>query len=329
VLKPNGGMGSTYNCGFLASRGEVIVLLDSDDFLLPDAAASAADALSRSGVAKAHWPLRVVDDRGRATGDLIPQRPLAQGDLRERMLADGPDSYLSPPTSGNAWSRAFLADVLPLPEPAYRRHADSYLTTLAPIFGAVARIATPQACYRLHGANDYACQPSDEKSRRNLEIYEHRCAALRGYLKAKGLHAEPDAWTSSNPHYRWLQRFVAAAEAIKAVVPVGSTYVLVDEDSWGDHWGGSEILAGRRHIPFLERDQQYWGPPPDDATAVRELERLRGGGASFIVIGWPAFWWLDHYTAFNDYLRASYRCVLASDSAIVFDLQRTLAEERA
>src|SRR5262245_60239207 len=52
VPKPNGGMGSTYNAGLPASRGGVVLFLDSDDVLLPSAARAAADALSDPAVVK-------------------------------------------------------------------------------------------------------------------------------------------------------------------------------------------------------------------------------------------------------------------------------------
>jgi hypothetical protein len=73
-------------------------------------------------------------------------------------------------------------------------------------------------------------------------------------------------------------------------------------------------------MPFIERDGQYFGPPPDDDTASSELERMRRGGASFIVFAWTAFWWLNHYARFAAHLRGTYRRVLESDRLIVFDL---------
>ena len=62
------------------------------------------------------------------------------------------------PTSGNAWSRAFLQCVYPIPEDVayYRRCADEYLYTLAPAFGRLRTIAEPQSCYRIHGQNIYS-----------------------------------------------------------------------------------------------------------------------------------------------------------------------------
>ncbi|HEU5236734.1 MAG TPA: hypothetical protein VFU37_06310, partial [Pyrinomonadaceae bacterium] len=252
---------------------------------------------------------------------IIPGRPLGQGNLRTLTVAEGPDSYTSPPTSGNAWLRKFLEEILPAPEAEYKQHADTYLSTLAPIFGCIKRISAPQGCYRLHGRNDYACQTADEKNRRNLEIYHHRCAALSKYLRASGVHIDPEVWKKGNTHYEWMRWLYQSTEELKQVIPVGDAYVLVDEDQWGDKWGDREVVGARRAIPFLERGDRYWGPPPDDATAIKELERLRRQGANFIVFAWPSFWWLDFYAKFYSYLHSKFRCVLENNRIIIFSLQ--------
>jgi hypothetical protein len=48
---------------------------------------------------------------------------------------------------------------------------------------------------------------------------------------------------------------------------------------------------------------------------------MRSAGASLMVFGWPAFWWLDYYTGLHQHLRSNYRCVLRNDLLIVFDLR--------
>jgi hypothetical protein len=114
----------------------------------------------------------------------------------------------------------------------------------------------------------------------------------------------------------WYRQMHLAVEEIAELVPVGESFILVDEDNWSIP--GS---TGRRAIPFLERDGRYWGAPPDDETAIRELERLRQSGASFMVFGWPAFWWLKYYAGLHRHLRSRFRCLLENERVVVFDLR--------
>jgi len=123
----------------------------------------------------------------------------------------------------------------------------------------------------------------------------------------------PTAITSA----QWLRRLTNAVRDLREIVPRGSTLILVDENTWGNP---NRLLPERRVLPFLERNGQYWGPPPDDATAIRELERMRLGGARYLVVAWNALWWLRHYREFHLHLRQRGRCVLASDDVMLFEL---------
>lgn len=318
LFKQNGGMASTYNAGFAISTGDVVIFLDSDDVLEPKAVEEVM-AEFHTGIAKVHWPLAEIDADGHNSGSLVPPGPLPSGDFRSRLISDGPDVYLSPPTSGNAWSRAFLDQVTPLPEDKFRQHADIYLATLAPLFGRIHAIDKPLGYYRVHGSNDYAGKPVDEKNRRNLAIYEHRCTALADHLERLGISFSHEDWLKAGTSYAWMAELDLALRQIKEVVPDGSSFILVDGDEWG---GGrtTEIVTGRRAIPFMEQDQQYFGPPCDDEEAIREVIRQKEIGASHIVFGWPAFWWLEHYAGLASYLRSNYPIRYADDKLIIFDL---------
>jgi hypothetical protein len=114
---------------------------------------------------------------------------------------------------------------------------------------------------------------------------------------------------------RWLHQLELAREHIMRVVPPGSSFILVDDAQWGE-----VSLGDRRAIPFLERNGVYWGPPPDDATAIRELERLRQTGATHIVFAWPSFWWLEHYTGLRQHLRRCWPCRVENEQLIIFEL---------
>jgi hypothetical protein len=104
-------------------------------------------------------------------------------------------------------------------------------------------------------------------------------------------------------------------EALTTLVPHGQRFVLVDE----------ELLRGSlphaEAVPFLEKNGEYWGPPGDDVTAIRELERLRAAGAELVVFIWTTFWWLEHYAEFARHLRSKFRCVREDRLLVAFDLR--------
>lgn len=116
-----------------------------------------------------------------------------------------------------------------------------------------------------------------------------------------------------------LQSLSAARLAVNEIVdaiPEGETLILADEEQIR-----TALSTQRRAIPFLERDGEYWGPPANDATAIQEFQRLQHSGAAFMVVAWPAFWWLDYYPEFHLHLRSRFSCVLQNERLVVFDLR--------
>jgi hypothetical protein len=124
------------------------------------------------------------------------------------------------------------------------------------------------------------------------------------------------------PKARDLQRLLQVRRQIAELAPGDDPFVLVDEEQFRG------ALPHTQALPFLEKDNQYWGPPPDDVTAIRELERLRKGGARIILFIWTAFWWLKHYAGFQQYLRSEYRCVRDNECVVAFDLRTRVRERR-
>ncbi|MHC4488047.1 MAG: glycosyltransferase family 2 protein [Planctomycetota bacterium] len=114
----------------------------------------------------------------------------------------------------------------------------------------------------------------------------------------------------------WMKSLRRAAKDIKSLIPAESKIILVDEGSFGN-----ALFPEEQTIPFLERDGQYWGCPPDDDTAIREFNRLQRSGAEFILFGWPAFWWLDHYVELHRYLRSKFPCRMKNKRVVVFDMR--------
>jgi hypothetical protein len=142
-------------------------------------------------------------------------------------------------------------------------------------------------------------------------------------LKRKGNPFLGD-WTAQlfviyGPDLNTANRMKRAVAVLREQIPDGASFVAIDESQLGLERLG--MLEGRRPLPFPDTDGKYAGKPPDDATAVGELERARAAGATFLVIFWPAFWWLDHYAAFAHYIRSRFPRVLADDDVVIFDLK--------
>lgn len=153
ILKENGGHGSTFNAGLAASRGEIIIFLDSDDYLFPDTVECVVSAW-KPGVVKVQYRLDIVDTSGNRIGVFPPtERKLDDGDVVPLLLAKG--RYGTPVTSGNAFSRSVLEKIGPIPEAEFRHCGESYLVNLAPFYGPLVSIEQCMGAYRMHGNNDW------------------------------------------------------------------------------------------------------------------------------------------------------------------------------
>lgn len=154
VLQPNGKQAAAFNSGFARSTGDVVIFLDSDDYLMPEAAEKVAE-IWRPELAKVHYRLNVVDAEGNDLGYSMPQGDvsLTTGEVWRELISRG--SYVSTPTSGNALNRQAMKDVFPIPD-EYKLTADDYLSTLIPFYGEVEAIEIPIGAYRIHGKNQWA-----------------------------------------------------------------------------------------------------------------------------------------------------------------------------
>jgi hypothetical protein len=105
----------------------------------------------RPEYSKMHFRLAVTDSALRNLGASIPRSRLAEGNLLPELLESG--LYISPPTSGNVFSHAFLEQILPIPEDEWRFGAETYPVFLAPLYGQIGAIHEELGLYRTHGGN--------------------------------------------------------------------------------------------------------------------------------------------------------------------------------
>lgn len=113
----------------------------------------------------------------------------------------------------------------------------------------------------------------------------------------------------------WQNRVLHATIDIATVTRPGDTIVVADEDRFGTLY-----LPGRFALPIIERKGAYFGPPADDVEAVSEVVRMAEEGANYLAIGWPAFWWLEHYHRLTEFLNERCVNVLHNENVIIYRL---------
>ena len=154
VLKANGGQASAFNAGFATSRGDIICMLDSDDFFRPNKVEQVVRAfVAHPGVGWVFHPVcRMFSDGQSMNLPEVPQTIyLDHQNSALRGKLPGPPG---PVTSGLAMSRELLDRILPMSE-SIRITADNYLIFLAEALAPGAYLHEVLAVQRMHGANHY------------------------------------------------------------------------------------------------------------------------------------------------------------------------------
>ncbi len=184
---------------FAHSHGEIVMFLDADDVLLPNAVEEVVRAW-HPGVAKAQFVLAHIDADGRALGRTVPYLPaqMPDGDIRASILDAG--GYIGVPTSGNAFARTVLERLLPLPESQWRQAADTSLEIIAPFLGDVVSIRKTLGCYRIHEANHgmLGDELDSRKLRVKIVIDLQREWALSEFASRSGFTI-PRNWAAREP----------------------------------------------------------------------------------------------------------------------------------
>jgi len=196
VLKEQGGQASALNAGLERCRGEVLLMLDADDRLRPQAAERAAAAFAADPkLSKVQFPMAIVDADGKPTGAVKPGGHLRAptGDQRRAELTF-PFDLPWLPGGGTAFRADAVRRILPIPAADYPcSGADWYLVHLTALLGEAALLEEVGAEYRVHGGNAY------ELERDEIDLGHVREAVVFAGATTRSLEALADELGLEHP----------------------------------------------------------------------------------------------------------------------------------
>lgn len=84
------------------------------------------------------------------------------------------------------------------------------------------------------------------------------------------------------------------------------------------------------HFPRDEGGDYAGYHPADSAHAIEELKKVRRAGADYLLFPATAFWWLDHYDEFKEYLESKCTRVASwKDTCVIFRLSGPPVDDAA
>lgn len=190
LQKKNGGQASAFNAGFAEAQGEIIALLDGDDWWLQGKLAAVANAFTEHPevAAVGHGYYRCFEKSG--TREIVARSKPIFFDLSTpeaaRASCIGCDFFL--PTSLSVRKEVFDR-VKPIPE-VLTICADAPIAAAAM---AMRTLVMPDclSCYRVHATNLYGLATNDTvRMRRRHEIDENVYNVLRPLLLKWGIASE-------------------------------------------------------------------------------------------------------------------------------------------
>ena len=152
------GQSAALNAGIGASHGEIVAFLDADDVWRRDKVRRVVEAFTANPHAGMVYH---AFELWRADGQPVPQQEfqaisgIVSSRLQDLLAYDGQA------TSGQAFRRSVLDEMLPLPEECVIGCSDGYLSYNCIFRWPVVAIAEPLVRYRLHGENQFSFERGD------------------------------------------------------------------------------------------------------------------------------------------------------------------------
>ncbi len=219
IFSDHRGQCGALNAGFFASRGKVVIFLDSDDCLLPATIEEyVCQFKEHPEITKCQGYMNAVDAEGRPLGKTVPLHISSSGNYKSEVLAHGPGRINHSWTSGNAWARWFLEQVMPMPESVQNVSSpDGCLNPISVLYGPILTVKGPVAEYRIHGDNKgpFGYELSIRSLSYVIERRQKSFEFVAQSAKQIGLRVPVDNWEKGRGYWK----FVTMEQALGLLDP--------------------------------------------------------------------------------------------------------------
>ncbi|SEE13344.1 Glycosyl transferase family 2 [Rhizobiales bacterium GAS188] len=231
VLKANGGQGSAFNAGVVASRGEILCFLDADDVFFPGKVARVVEIFSRDDLGSKPVMVHHFMAMMSSADDGLAGRPHGRTHASPLNLYEFAKRYRflwneAGPTSALCINRRLADRIFPIPEEGVRISADDFVIGGASLLGELHSVEEKLAGYRIHGNNNwFGTEPA--KSDEFLSRYQD-------YLNAKLIeNGKLPVISFKDSIYAW--------------------HLLLADKNWFGLFGHMLRLSVRHHDPYTLR----------------------------------------------------------------------------
>ncbi len=207
LFQQNQGQIASCTAGLQLCLHDIVIFLDSDDFLWPSAISEIMTLWTPETV-KVQYALQAIGSDGNQVHTIFPKYPhsLTPETIRAELLRAG--VYPATTTSGTAFSRHFLNKVLPIPK-EYKCDIDDALNVAAPLHGDVVTLRKALGCYRVHDRNTSAhAELSAARFERYASDFEERQRYLRDTCRQFNVEIADDIIRNDLAY--WESRLAAA-----------------------------------------------------------------------------------------------------------------------
>jgi glycosyltransferase involved in cell wall biosynthesis len=187
IANNNGGQASALNVGFRHAEGDIICMLDGDDYFLPGKVQLVADVFwRRPEVGLVYNMFDIVDSSGASLGKVYPESTWTGCRLPASKV---PPQLQSLIRLGHPWTcitsamslRRSVVAGLNVPEDVFPHSPDLFLGLVLPFLAEVAIIEALGTAYVFHGENVGLFRSSAV----NRTIYERQMAYIRRFVEER------------------------------------------------------------------------------------------------------------------------------------------------